>query len=105
MSVDGIYAHFMNPELPPESGQRGRLAWPQLSQRLSGVMTRQRRPLPGQKSLVEEDGKLNTSRLFGRTKGWGSNTDLENGMLIDEGARLISRSWITVSVELCKVRL
>lgn len=83
-SVDEIYVHFVDPELPPDAGQKSLFSWPKLKKLSVGRKPKRKRPQTGKRSLVGENGTLNTA-IFGRAKGWGGPDDLENATFGEDG--------------------
>lgn len=101
VTVDTIFGHFMDPSLPPGSGQSGLLRWPALAKLSKGRSLKPvKKSLSGRTTLVEENGTVNTAEFFGRTKGWGGPYDLEN-VFSEEGTAVGSSCVLLGSVVSC----
>lgn len=97
--VSDNYLHFVDPSLPPDSGENLIMSW------LNPMVwfkrcTKPQKTIEGEvvgkkptKNLIGgQNGTIQTSRMFGRQKGWGgkNDDDIENAYFEEEG---ISLSW------------
>ena len=92
VSSDGIYTHFVDPCTSPHALPKRNNAWERLKRMSRGKRKRkgseedgetQKQPAPS--LLGHQNGKIATSRIFGRQKGWGGPADLDSTFFEEDG--------------------
>ena len=95
MSSDGIYTHFVDPCTSPHALRKKNNPWERLKRVSRGVRKRKASEEEGESEkqpppslLGHQNGKIATSRIFGRQKGWGAPTDLDGTFFEEDGELL-----------------
>lgn len=100
VSNEGIFGHFVDPCLAPSSRIQKLNPWKALKQISKGRKRKRDKgkeeadpeQQPPDKGLIgHQNGKLETSRMFGRQKGWGGAADVESALFEDGDEGELSR--------------
>lgn len=88
----------MDPCVSPNAGQREKFPWKELQRFSRGARKRKSagdeeegsQKMPPRGLIGNQNGRIETSRIFGRQKGWGAPDDLESAFFDEDGEALRS---------------